>query len=70
MLINFDEKFLFVGGGLSGKYPNYECLKSVEMFTIADNSWKTIREMNLGRNESSSCTLNDFIYVFCGIHSY
>ena len=57
-------QYIFVISGLHNK--------SVDVFDIETNTWKTDSELNEIRCECSSCLINDtYLYVFCGfLHNF
>ena len=57
-------QYIFVISGLHNK--------SVDIFDIETNTWKTDSELNEIRCECSSCLINDtYLYVFCGfLHNF
>lgn len=59
---NFNNEFIFIGAGELST----QRLKSVDMYTIANNTWMSAPELINARDQSGSCTLNDYLYIFCG----
>lgn len=39
---------------------------SVEQYDIAANAWTMAPNLIFGRCKHSGCSLNNFIYIFCG----
>ena len=60
ILVNFDDKFIFVCGGQNER--------SVDVYDIYSNSWKSAPAMNQTRYQGGGCSLQDLIYVICGNH--
>ncbi len=45
----------------------FEYFQSVETYNISTNTWTSIcSEMNTARFGHSSCSLDNYIYAFCG----
>ena len=64
-LVNFKNRFIFVSGGTNPQnWDQY--YRSVEYYDIATDTWSAAAPLNKSRSYHSSCSLGDFIYVFCG----
>ena len=64
-LTNFKNEYVYVSGGMNpeSKY----IMASVDRYEISTNTWSKTQPMTKPRSCHSSCALNDFIFVFCGI---
>ena len=61
-LCSHDNEFLFVTGGSH----QGTCLDTCEEYSILDDTWTSGPSLNTARAHHSSCTLERYIYVFCG----
>ena len=57
-MCNFKETYIFVTGGLARR--------SVERYSIMDNTWQIMPELRQERHFHSSVAIHSAIYVFCG----
>lgn len=54
--------YIYVTGDKLDKY----CSRSAERYDIANDSWLALPNLNFGRSSHASCSLGQFVYVFCG----
>ena len=62
--LNFKDRYLYISGGENKWATTY--YDSVDRYDILANEWTSAPKLNKKRAYHSSCTLEDFIYVFCG----
>ena len=62
-LINFKDDFFFLSGGST---EDNIISDSVEKYNISANKWTNGPKLNQERYRHSGCSLNEYIYVFCG----
>ena len=65
-IVNFSNEFVFVCGGYNNQVGYMD---SVEKYDLADETkpWSIeVPRLKTARRRHSSCSLSDYIYVFCG----
>ena len=69
-ITDYDNRLLIVCGGFVPQQSMQflEAMGSVELYDMDQDVWSThqIDNLNVPRGRHGSCTLNSFIYVFCG----
>lgn len=60
--------YLYVSGGqLNNGSGLCHKLRSVERLNLSLKKWEKVVPMNVARSNHSSCSLDDSVYVFCGL---
>ena len=59
-----DEFILATGGKILGRITAI-----AEVYSVSDNRWSLIPDMNVERSDHGSCAVENYVYVACGLSS-
>ncbi len=59
-ICSFKDKYIIASGG--------HLSSSVEYYSIRENTWTKLSDMNVKRSNHASCALGTYVYAFCGFN--
>ena len=65
-LANLNNQFVIISGGCSVNNNQSFSSNLVDQYSLEQDSWQRLPDLNIGRINHASCALAKTVYVFCG----